>query len=87
MKKVDWCVDDETHEERRQRRQQEAHKEEAHKEEADRAHRTLKVSEELYETILKMLYKYEKNDLIFIDGNSQNIERENIGVKLSSLKK
>ena len=73
-------VDDETHDERRQRWQEEKL---SRQQQSDIS---IKIDNDLYISIIKTLYpKYNINDIHFLDGNKYNLKKQNILIKLTAI--
>jgi len=73
-------VDDETHEERRARWDDEKL---SRRQQSDIS---IKIDNDLYNSIVLSLYpKYNINDIHFLDGNKYNLKKENILIKLTAI--
>jgi len=72
-------VDDETHEERRARWDDE-------KLSRQQSDISIKIDNDLYNSIVLSLYpKYNINDICFLDGNKYNLKKSNILIKLTAI--
>ena len=66
---MDFIVDDEDHEERRERWAR------------IKIENKIEIDADVYNKIVKCLYKLDINDIRFIDGNKYNLKADNILVK------